>query len=233
MFAGKKILGIITARGGSKGIPRKNVIPIGGKPLIGWTIEAALASRYIDRLILSSDDPEIIRVAKSFGCDAPFERDASLATDTASSADVVEDALRRVPGYEYFVLLQPTSPLRLAEDIDACVEKGVGAAADSCVSVTEAEQSPYWMYRKREDGSLEPLLSAPKGTSRRQDLPKSLVLNGAIYVVSTNAFLAERKFLFKGSLSYEMPASRSLDIDTELDLKLFKIWYQELNYGKD
>ena len=145
MYKGKRILGLITARGGSKGIPRKNVIDVGGKPLIGWTIDAAKESELLDRVVLSSDDDEIIQVATSMGCEAPFKRSADLSGDAASSADVVKDCLHRMPGYDYVALLQPTSPLRRTDDIDSAIRMCIDNDAPSCVSVCEAEESPYWM----------------------------------------------------------------------------------------
>src|SRR5690606_9725040 len=123
MFGDKKVLGLITARGGSKGIPRKNIKLLGGKPLIAWTIDAALKSRYIDRLILSSDDNEIISIAKSLNCDVPFVRPSELATEISSSMDVVLHALDHVGEFfDFLLLLQPTSPFRTSEDIDAIIE---------------------------------------------------------------------------------------------------------------
>lgn len=114
-----KVLALITARGGSKGLPRKNVLQVAGRPLIAWTIEAALKSNIVDRVVLSSDDNEIIETAKSWGCSVPFRRPAHLANDTASSMQVVLHALEQLPGFDYVILLQPTSPLRTASDIDA------------------------------------------------------------------------------------------------------------------
>src|SRR5262245_25182815 len=122
MIDAKRVLGLITARGGSKGVPRKNVRPLGGKPLLAWTIEAARNAPVIDRLILSSDDAEIIEVARAWGCEVPFVRPPELATDTADSVEVVRHALSTLgEDYDYVVLLQPTSPLRTGEDIENCV----------------------------------------------------------------------------------------------------------------
>jgi N-acylneuraminate cytidylyltransferase len=156
LIGGRSVLAIIPARGGSKGIKRKNLVDVGGRPLIVWTIAAALGSRHIDRVILSSDDEEIIAAAEAAGCEAPFRRPASLATDEAGSAEVVAHALARVPGYALFVLLQPTSPLRTSGDIDAALELLDASGADFCVSVTEAEDHPYLVYRRDEAGRIEP-----------------------------------------------------------------------------
>ena len=133
MIGDKSVLALIPARGGSKGVPGKNIRPAGGKPLIAWTIEAAKCSRYIDRLILSTDDPAIVAVAKQFGCDVPFMRPAELATDQADSMVVVRHALQAIgERYDYLVLLQPTSPLRIAADIDAAVERCLQSDAPTC-----------------------------------------------------------------------------------------------------
>jgi CMP-N,N'-diacetyllegionaminic acid synthase len=147
MINGKTILGIIPARGGSKGIPRKNLIIFGGKPLMAWTIEAGLQSHYIDRLILSSEDEEIIAVAREWGCEVPFIRPAELSRDDTPGIEPVIHAIKTLKtSYDYIILLQPTSPLRSAEDIDDCINYCIQAKAVSCVSVTVAQPSPYWMY---------------------------------------------------------------------------------------
>jgi len=215
-----KVLALIPARGGSKGVPRKNVRMVSGRPLIAWTIEAAKASRYIDRLILSSDDEEIMRVAQEYGCEVPFRRSPELATDECGSMDVVIDALQRCPGYDWIVLLQPTSPLRMTADIDGAILQCVTQQASACVSVCQAEQNPYWMFFL-ENAHLRPVLEGPSAT-RRQDLPPVYVLNGAVYVSKVAELMQYRTFLPSGTVAYEMPSNRSLDIDTENDLLLFE-----------
>jgi N-acylneuraminate cytidylyltransferase len=216
----KKVIAVIPARGGSKGLPGKNIVPVCGKPLLAWTIEAAQKARYIDRLILSSDDESIIGVARAYGCEVPFTRDSRLAADDTPSIDVVLDALAHCPGYGWVVLLQPTSPLRMAEDIDGTLERCVTLGAPACVSVCEAEQSPYWMYTLQPDSRLSPLL--PTTVTRRQDLPRVYVLNGATYVADASWLLRSRSFLTAETVAYEMPIERSLDIDTEADLSIFE-----------
>lgn len=225
----KRLLGVIVARGGSKGLPRKNVLPAGGKPLIAWTISAALKSQSIDRLVLSSDDEEIINVARSWGCEAPFKRSAELASDTATAIDVILDVIERVPGYEFIVLLQPTSPLRSAEDIDAAFKLLQMSSAPSCISVCEADQSPYWMYNLKDDGGLEVVLTAPHKILRRQDLPPVYVLNGAIYILRVEWFLKYKNFISEESIAYLMPRDRSIDIDNIDDIKRFSSKIEELN----
>lgn len=220
MIDGLSVLAVITARGGSKGVPGKNILPVGGKPLLAWTIDAALASRAIDRVILSSDDAAIIDAAQRHGCDVPFVREAALATDTASSVDVVLDALARVCGHDIVVLLQPTSPLRTAEDIDATLARLVASGAPACVTVREAEDHPYWTFAQDAAGRLRRYAEPAGGVpSRRQDLPPAWCLNGAVYAARIDWFLRERTFLAPTTVAQPMPVSRSLDIDTPEDLQ--------------
>lgn len=219
MIDGERALGVIPARGGSKAVPRKNVREAGGQPLIAWTIAAAQASRHLDRTILSSDDPEIIEVARTHGCEAPFVRAASLAGDQTATLDVVLDALERCPGYRWVVVLQPTSPLRTAGDIDGAIERCVEAGAPACVSVSPAQESPYWMYRLDDAGRLVPLLPDSR-LVRRQDLPPVYHLNGAVYVARTDWLARVRAFINDETVGYEMPVDRSFDVDTERDFRL-------------
>ena len=213
------ILAIITARGGSKGVPRKNIRDLAGKPLIAWTIDEAKKSRYIDRLILSSEDDEIIEVAKKFGCEVPFKRPKELAQDDTPGMDPVLHAIEQCPGYDYVVLLQPTSPLRTVEDIDGCIEKLLNSDADFCVSVTEPEKSPYWMYTIEND-RMKPLIPQEDLIVRRQDLPKVYALNGAVYVGVVRTVLNKKTFLTTGTIGFKMAQFTSYDIDTELDFKV-------------
>lgn len=217
MINGAKVLAVIPARGGSKGVPGKNLRPVAGKPLIAWTIDAAQRASLLDMVIVSSDDQKIIDVARAFGCDVPFVRDGQLAQDATPTIDVVMDALVRCPGYEWVVLLQPTSPLRTAQDIDGAIEACISNRAPSCVSVTLAQESPYWMFTLNKGNALEPLLPELTAT-RRQDLPVVYSLNGAIYVANTRWLLGEGKFIGRETVAYVMPTERSVDIDTELDL---------------
>ncbi|AWE06399.1 acylneuraminate cytidylyltransferase [Lysinibacillus sp. 2017] len=212
-----KILAIIPARGGSKGVPRKNIRNLAGKPLIAWTIEEAKKSKYIDRLILSSEDDEIIDVAKQYGCEVPFKRPLELAQDDTPGIEPVLHAIEQCPGYDYVVLLQPTSPLRTGEDIDGCIETLLASDGDFCLSVTEPEKSPYWMYTL-DDDKMVPLLPQDKLIVRRQDLPKVYALNGAVYVGKRSSLIEEQSFLTQNTLAFVMNQINSIDIDSELDL---------------
>jgi N-acylneuraminate cytidylyltransferase len=174
---------------------------------------------------LSSDDPAIIAAAQKAGCEVPFRRSEALASDEASSIDVVVDALQRVPGYNIVLLLQPTSPLRTAADMDGALEKLISSGAPACVSVREAEEHPYWTFRIDHNDRLshfaEPEVGMPH---RRQDLPSAWCLNGAVYVAQTDWFLRKRTFLSSETVGYPMPAERSLDIDSFEDVERLKWW---------
>ena len=215
----QRILAIIPARGGSKGVPRKNIKNLAGKPLIAWTIEEAKKSKFITRLILSTEDEEIIKVAKQFDCEVPFIRPLDLAQDGTPGIDPVLHAIEQCPGYDYVILLQPTSPLRTVEDIDGCIEIAIEHHTKFCVSVTEPEYSPFWTYTI-ENGYLNPLIKQDKITPIRQDLPKTFKLNGAVYVAKVSAILQEKSFINSDTKAYIMPTNRSMDIDTELDFEI-------------
>jgi N-acylneuraminate cytidylyltransferase len=163
-----------------------------------------------------------METAVALGCEVPFRRSIELSSDTATSMDVVLNALEQLRGYDYIVLLQPTSPLRTAADIDAAFELLQSTGAPSCVSVCEVEQSPYWMFRLKKSGKLERLLPEDSGTTRRQDLPPIYILNGAIYIARVDWLLKSKSFLGEGCIAYRMPKERSVDIDNVEDLEAFR-----------
>lgn len=214
MIGNKEVLGIILARGGSKRLPGKNVRSLGGKPMIAWTIEAGLKSRTIDRLILSSDDDAIMEVGQKYGCEVPFRRPADLASDTASSADGVMHALDQLDIHAgYFVLLQPTSPLRLADDIDACVETCHNAGAPICATVSEVDVPVEWHLTLDEFGRIQKPFKAAA--------PMLFVPNGMVYVADIEWFRMNRSFWVEGvTVAHQTPASRSIDVDTLEDFFL-------------
>lgn len=227
MINGRKVLAIIPARGGSKGVPRKNIREVAGRPLIAWTIEEAKKSKYIDRLILSSEDAEIIQVAQSYGCEVPFVRPAALAQDATPGIDPVLDTMERLPNYAFVVLLQITSPLRSVTDIDGCIEHCVANLANACVSITQVEQSPYWMYTLGNNGMMTALMPTDTTYARRQDLPSVYTLNGAVYVANCDWLRKHKTFLTPETLGFIMPQERSLDIDTELDLRILNMHFKD------
>lgn len=226
MIAGRRVLGLIVARGGSQGLPGKNIRSLAGKPLIVWTIDTALASSVLDRTILSTDSAAIAAVARAAGCDVPFQRPSSLAQDRTTSAAVVEHALEVLDDagdrYDLVVLLQPTSPLRTAGDIDGAVRLCVDRDATTCVSVSPSRQNPYWMITIDEFGTARPLFPATVPT-RRQDLPATYAYNGALYVVRTEWIRREKQIFAPHMVAYVMPFERSVDIDDEADFQLAEL----------
>lgn len=217
-----KILGLITARGGSKGLPGKNIKSAFGKPLIAWTIEAAQKSKMIDRLVLSSDDDQIIKIAKKWGCEVPFIRPSKFASDTASSIEVAMHALEKIPGYDYLIILQPTSPLRNEIDIDSSIKLILENHAPTCVSLCESSESPYLMHTIKKNGSIQKILPDMDKAKRRQDLPQTYILNGAIFIANIKWFKEYKTFISEETIGYLMPLDRSIDIDDFEDFERFK-----------
>ncbi len=207
MIKNKKVLAVIPARGGSKGIPNKNIEPLLGKPLIHWTIEAAQSSRYIDQLILSSDDERICAIAEAAGCDVPFIRESGLATDEAETIEVVIDVLDRIQGFEVVILLQPTSPLRTSADIDKCLELLVDCRAKTAVSVTPVEEHPFLMYSLGADARLDSFIKVDLGTSFcvGRATPCLFALNGAIYAAEVDWLRESKLFVSPDAVGYVMP----------------------------
>ena len=222
MIGARKVLALIPARGGSKGLPGKNIVPVAGRPLLAWSVDAARGARSVDRVVLSSDDETIMNAALACGCEVPFRRPSRLATDTATTIDVVMHALDALPGYDVVVVLQPTSPLRTAADIDAACERLAASGAPACVSVSPVEQSPYLMYRIGAGHALLPIVETPAGATRRQDLPLVYVLNGALYVADVAWLRSSHNFVTEETVAHVMPATRSMDIDTLADLEMFR-----------
>lgn len=218
-------LGLITARGGSRGIPGKNLAPLAGRPLIAWTIGAARRCSCLERVVVSTDDPDIARVSRQLGAEVPFLRPAHLAADDSPHLDTVLHALdwlEENQGYRPLavVLLQPTSPLRRARDIEGAVKLWQDQKAQCVVSVCPAPSHPYLVKRLDPKGTLVDFVPTPPGYLRRQDLPPALALNGAIYVADPEFLRRERTWFGPRTYPYHMPASRSLDIDTPWDLEL-------------
>lgn len=224
-------LALIPARAGSKRLPNKNLLPVAGKPLIAWTIEAALASGCFDRVLVSTDSEALADIAREHGAEVPFLRPAECSSDTASSMDVIRHALTWLEAEsgvpETTTLLQPTSPLRTSDDIRAAFARFRDTGADSVVSVSEAEHSPLWSNTLPDDGSLAGFLRPEVLGKRSQDLPTYYRLNGAIYIARTASLLTQRSFLGMNSYAYVMPAERAVDIDHRADLLLADILLRE------
>lgn len=216
------ILALIPARGGSKGIPRKNIRLLGGKPLIAWTIEAALASTQIGAVVVSTDDLEIAEISRYYGAQVPFIRPTELAMDDTPGIVPVLHALDQLPQFDAVVLLQPTSPLRTTADIDACIRLAQEKNVPSVVSVVEPRNHPNWMFTLSLEQRLCKLTNDPIGI-RRQDLPPVYALNGAVYYAHVDCLRRHNTFMHEDTLGYVMPKDRSLDIDTLLDWKMVEL----------
>ncbi len=218
-----RILAIVPARGGSRGMPGKNLLKVAGKPLLGWTFDAASACARLSRTILSSDSEEICAAARAIGLEVPFVRPAELARDDTPGIEPVLHALDVLEeDFDYVVLLQPTSPLRLAADIDAALDQCLQGGAPSCVSVSEVEPSPYWSFVLGEQARLKPLIESSRRFTRRQDLPAVYGLNGAVYVAEVEWLRRERSFVTSETAASVMPRERAADLDDELDLVLIE-----------
>ena len=237
MYKGKTTIGIITARGGSKGIARKNIALLCGKPLIHYSIEAAKASKHLTRCIVSTEDQEIARIASAAGAEVPFTRPSALAQDESTTIDVLQHALRWLKDtegktYDYVLVLQPTSPLRLVTDIDACIAKITETNADSVMSMVQLHDFSVKKLKKIEDDRILPLLEEEGkfSESRRASIPV-YKRNTAIYLTRTDLILRGEMF---GALSrpYVMPSERSVDINEPHDLDLAEFWMRKLRlYG--
>jgi CMP-N-acetylneuraminic acid synthetase len=228
----KNLLAIIPARGGSKGLPNKNLLNLNGKPLIAWTIEAAQKCEFIDKILVSTDSLEIKEVSNMYGAETPFLRPKELSDDRALSIDVVLHAIQNFHEYQYVCMLQPTSPLRTEIEIEKAFKMLINHNANACVSVTESNQSPYWSFQISKDEKLKPLFDFDDIPLRRQELPNTYFLNGAIYIAKSNWLLNSRSFLTNETIAYVMSSDISIDIDTIDDFKLAENYLFNQNLSK-
>jgi len=216
------VLGVIVARGGSKGLPGKNLRPLDGKPLVVHTIEAALACPALDRTVLSSEDPDILAAGRQAGCPAPFVRPVELAGDRSSTVDAAIHAVDWLAEHEGFaadvvVLLPATAPLRRAEHIRGALDAlRDDAGAEAVVAVTEPDYPPYWMLAE-ENRRLRWLFPEGAAADHRQDLPKAYRPNGSIYAIHVPVLRAQRTFYPRVTAPYRMPREASVNVDSELD----------------
>ena len=223
-----KVLGLIPCRGGSKGIPRKNLAPLAGKPLLAWTIEQALAAGCLDRVVVSTEDEEIAAVARKWEAEVPFRRPARLAGDEASVVDAALHALNWLSEQEdyqpdYLMLLQVTSPLRQAADLEAAVALALEGGGEAVVGVCPARVHPFLTRRLTADGRLVDFQTWKDEAERRQDFPPAFAVNGAVYLVRCDVFRRKLNFHPQGSQALIMPPERSLDVDTPWDLHLAEL----------
>ncbi|CAN5348714.1 acylneuraminate cytidylyltransferase family protein [soil metagenome] len=215
-----KVLGLIPARGGSKEVPRKNVRPLAGKPLLAWTIETALAARCLDRVVVSTDDDEIAEVGLAYHAEVPFRRPPELAADETPMLPVVRHAIQCLEEtgdrFDAVCLLQPTTPFRRPEDIDGCIELLESTVADSVVSVVPVptDHNPYWVYFEDGAGWLRLSTGGIEPISRRQDLPCAYCRDGAVYVTRRDVVI-ERSSLYGDRLAgYHTDSGYSVNVDT-------------------
>ncbi len=226
MIEGKKVLAIIPARGGSKGLPGKNIRMVCGKPLLAWPIEEALKSKYVDKVIISTEDVGIANVASMAGAEVPFMRPMELASDTARSADVIVHALNFFTAqkkcYDYIILLEPTSPLTEASDVDAALQMLHKARnlADSIVGISPVGGThPDFDVRLSEGGLISPY-AAPDFSSlkRRQDTESIYFMEGSLYISAVDVFLAKQSFCHERTMGYMVPRWKSFEADELMDL---------------
>ena len=225
-----RVVAVIPARGGSIGIPKKNLALLAGRPLIEWTIDAGLGAARVDRVLVTSDDPQILAVASSCGAEI-LRRPTGLSTRTARSEPVLTHALEETGmDTDVAVLLQPTSPLRSAVDVDGALSLFDRGDIEAVISVSEPEKSPFKTLYSDSDGFLRAVACDPEAPFRpRQTLPAAWVPNGAIYAVRTQSFLDLQTFLPPRTVPFAMPRERSLDVDTPADLaQVERIWGQQL-----
>lgn len=215
-----KVLGIVPARGGSKGVPRKNIKLLAGKPLLAYTAESALRAKLLSKVILSTEDSEIAEVGKSLGLDVPFLRPAELAVDTAPTLPVVLHAVdyleKNGERFDAICLLQPTNPLRRAKDIDNCIELLEKSGADSVISVLQVphEYNPKWVYWQNEKGEMVLVTGESEPIPRRQDLPPAFHREGSVYVTRRDILINRQSIYGDNVQGYEMQPEFSSNIDT-------------------
>ena len=234
MIVHNSFMALIPARGGSKGVLRKNLQMINGKPLIAHTIIQAKQSVYINRIIVSTDDDEIAEIAQSFGAEVPFKRPKYLATDEAKGIDVTLHAInwfkKRGEQTDYVVELLPTSPLRLSSDIDNAVRLMFEKQADAIVSVCKSQKHPFWSNELPPDGCMKEFINRKALGKNRQELPLFYTLNGSIYLVKSEFLFKNKSYYGEKTFAYIMPTERSVDIDSHLDLKLAEIFFGKTSY---
>ena len=218
---------IIPARGGSKRIPRKNVMDFNGKPLIAWSIQSALESNIFARVIVSTDDEEIAAISRTSGAETPFLRDRNLADDFTSTADVLLDALDHIENAHYACCLYPTAPMVLPKDLEEAFKLAQREEADTVVSVTDFDFHPLRAFERKQDGTVQ-FRWPENALTRSQDLPEMFHDAGAFYFFNVSAFRIQKKLIMDKTHAYYIDRSRSVDIDNAEDFKLAQILHQRM-----
>jgi len=227
MFKNKRFLSIIPARAGSKRLPKKNVKDLAGKPLISWSIESSIDSKYIDATLVTSDCDEVLSIANTYDIQA-ITRPSKLSTDTAKTLDVVFHAIEHIEeNFDYIVLLQPTSPLRTSIHIDEAIELLISKNANAVISVGEMEHSPLWSNTLNETNSMEGFFDE-NVYKRSQELPTYYRLNGAIYICDISELIKTRTYFLENNIfAYKMSRESSVDIDDEIDFKFAELLFDK------
>ena len=227
--AAERVLALIPARGGSKGVPRKNVRLVGGRPLIEYTIETAIAARHLfHAIVVSTDDREIAEISRRAGADVPFMRPPELATDTAGSLPVVQHATRFIESrdgvkMDWIMLLQPTEPFRTTGDLEEALRIARKEKCDSVISVVQVFAVHPMLMKRIENGRLRPwCVDEPEGTRRQDYRPEAYMRNGAVYLTRRDVVMEKGSLRGEDSCPYIMPPERSLSVDSELDLALIE-----------
>lgn len=236
MYREKSVLAVIPARGGSKGLPGKNIKILADKPMITWSIEAAKQSEYVDRVIVSTEDEEISQVSLEYGAEIPFLRPKKLALDDTPSSDAILYTIERLQRdenvkYDIILLLQPTSPLRTCRHIDEAIKGFIDKwdMFDSAISVSELEHPVYWNRIVGENKELKNYLEYDKNQqTRRQNFDKLYRLNGAVYLAKTEIFAANKSFECEKSMAYVMDKQSSVDVDDIEDFKLAEYYIRTM-----
>ena len=233
MIDGESILAVIPARGGSKRLPNKNILDLAEKPLIAWSIEAGLNSKYIDTVVVSSDSDEILDISKNIGTDI-IKRPDELASDTATSFDAIKHTIKNtIETFDYVILLQPTSPLRNNSHIDEAFELLIKTNAAAIISVVEMDHSPLWSNTLPKDRSMVNFLKNEVLYKRSQDLVKYYRLNGAIYICKSEKLLDEKSFFLKENIyAYKMDRESSIDIDDGFDFSIAEFLISRKKLGE-
>ena len=218
-----KRIAIIPARRGSKGLPKKNILMMNGRPLVEWTIECAIESNCFDEIVVSTDDPQVVSIVASYEGVSLHNRPEYLGEDNVPGIEVVIDVLKSYPGFKFGILLQPTSPLRLPRDIQRIIDLASDSRACSVVSVTEVKKPPNWMFHLTDKTGLLKKYEKSELVPDRHENEKLYVLNGALYFFDTKWLLKNRSFISEETIGFKMPAERSIDIDCEFDFKLSEL----------
>ena len=224
---GAMVLGVVPARGGSKGVPGKNIRPVLGKPLIAYAIECGLESPSVDHLIVTTDSPQIASIAREYGADVPFMRPAELSADTTPMLPVLLHAITEAEGHynekvDAIVLLDPTGPLRAVDDVEQCIKLLRDSSCDAVVSGNTAHRNPYFNMAVQNNGYVRLMAQASEPVGRRQDCPVVYDLNTVVWVYSRRAIMEERARIPERTLLYLVSPERAIDIDTDLDFEILE-----------